>query len=80
MKLKNTLYGLCQSPHAFWKNLKKNLEKSCLKQSEFDPCLFFGEKVTCIVRVDDLILWARNEDEIHGLAMHLQELNVDLYQ
>ena len=56
------------------------LEHSGLKQSKFDPCLFVGEKVTCIVYVDNLIFWARNEDNIHNLEMHLQELGVDLGQ
>ena len=41
---------------------------------------FFGEKVTCIVYVDDLIFWDINSYDIHNLVMHLQELGVDLEQ
>jgi hypothetical protein len=31
-----------------------------LKQSKFDPCLFIGPNVMCIVYVDDLIFWSRD--------------------
>ena len=55
--------------------------KACdMHQSKFDPCLFVGEKVMCIVYVDDLIFWARDEDDIHDLAMQLRDLGVDLEQ
>jgi len=41
LKLKKTLYGLRQSPCAFWKYLTEKLITCYLKQSKFDPCLFF---------------------------------------
>ena len=39
-----------------------------------------GEKVTCIVFVYYLIFWDSNKDDIHKLAMYLQDLGVDLEQ
>ena len=48
--------------------------------SNFDPCLFVGEKVTCIVHVDDIIFWDRDKDNIHNLEMYLRDLGVDLDQ
>ena len=54
------------------------MEQSGLKQSKFDIYLFVGEKVTCNLHVDDIIFWARNEDDIHNLEMHLCQLGVDL--
>ena len=60
--------------------MTKKLEQSCLKQSEFDPCLFIGDIVTCIVYVDNLLFWARDKNDIHDLAMNLRELGVDLEQ
>jgi len=42
LKLKKTLYGLWQSPQAFWKYITKKLETCGLEQSKFDPCLFVG--------------------------------------
>jgi len=80
LKLKRTLYGLRQSPRAFWQYMTKKLEQSGLKQSKFDPCLFVGEKVTVIVYVDDLIFWVKDEAAIHNTAMKLRELGVDLEQ
>jgi hypothetical protein len=37
LKLNKTLYGLHQSPRAFWKYITKKLESCGLKQSRFDP-------------------------------------------
>ncbi len=51
-----------------------------MHQSNFDPCLFVEEKVMCIAYVDDMILWARDEDDIHDLVMQLRDLGVDLEQ
>jgi hypothetical protein len=55
LKLKKTLYGLQQSPQAFWKYITEKLKSCRLEQSKFDPCLFVGSKVICIVYVEDLI-------------------------
>ena len=80
LKLRKTLYGLCQSPRAFWQYLMKKMEQCDLKQYELYPCLFIGEEVICITYVDDLIFWSRNDDDIHNLAIKLRELAVDLEQ
>jgi hypothetical protein len=45
LKLKKTLYGLGQSPRAFWKYLTKAMEAVGMKVSKSDPCLFVGEKL-----------------------------------
>ena len=42
------------------------------------PCLFFGDKVTCIICVEYLIFWAIYKDHIHNLEISLRELGVDL--
>ena len=78
LKLKKTLYGLRQSPRAFWLYLTEKLQANGMKQSELDPCLFIGEKVICIVYVDDLLFWARDETDINELAFGLRDLGVDL--
>ncbi len=71
LKLKNILYGLCQSPRAFWKYTTKKLESCGLKQSKFDPCLFIRPDVMCIVYVDDLIFWSHDVAKINRVAMEL---------
>ena len=78
--MKKTLYGLCQIPRAFYQYITNNLEQIGMNNSNFDPCIFVSEKVTCIVYVEDLIFWAKNEDNIHNLAINVQELGVYLEQ
>jgi hypothetical protein len=76
LKLNKTLYGLCQSPRAFWKYIAKKLEKCGLKQSKFDPCLFVEPNVMCIVYVKDLIFWSCGVVNIDKVVMELCKLGV----
>ena len=78
-RLKNTVYGICQSSWAFWKHLIKILEACGLKQSKFDPCLFNGEHMIYIHYVDDL-LFLSDKCKTKAMAIQLQELGLDLYQ
>jgi hypothetical protein len=78
LKLKKTLYGLCQSPRAFWKYITVKLQECGLEQSKFDPCLFIGPNVIWVVYIDDLIFWSREVLQINLVAMKLQDLGVDL--
>ena len=80
LKLKKTLYGLRQSPRAFWKYITEKLERCGLQQSKFDPCLFIGPDVMCIVYVDDLIFWSCELANIDRVAMELCKLGVALEQ
>ncbi len=78
--MKKTLYGLWQSPQAFWKYITKTLETCELEQSKFDPCHFVESKVICIVYVDDLTLWSKDTLLVNDSAMQSCELGVDLKQ
>ncbi len=69
LRLKETFYGLRQSPHAFWKYLTEKLDNCGLPQAPFDPCLFIGEEVIAICYINDLVFWARNEKDIVELAV-----------
>ena len=80
LKLKKTLYGLRQSPRAFWKYMVQKMADVGMPQSDLDPCLFIGEKVICIVYVDDLLFWARDETDISEVALKLRDIGVDLEQ
>ena len=71
LKLRTTLYGLRQSPRVFWKYMVEKMELSGMPQSKLDPRLFVCEKVIAICYVDDLLFWARDENDIHDLAMKL---------
>ena len=78
LKLKKTLYGLRQSPRAFWLYLTEKMNLCGMEQSTLDPCLFIGEKVICIGYVDDLIFWAIDEAGIDALADQLIAAGVSL--
>jgi hypothetical protein len=80
LKLNKTLYGLRQSPRAFWKYITVKLEACGLEQLKFDPCLFIGPDVICVVYVDDLIFWSKDVPQINQVAMKLRVLCVDLEQ
>jgi hypothetical protein len=80
LKLKKTLYGLRQSPRAFWLYLTEKMEACGMEQCTLDPCLFIGKKVMCICYVDDLIFWAFNEADIDELGVKLISVGVALEQ
>ncbi len=58
----------------------QKLKTRGLEQSKFDPCLFVGTKVICVVYVDDLIFWSKDTLASNDSAMQLHELGVDLEQ
>ncbi|KAL3804514.1 hypothetical protein HJC23_002553 [Cyclotella cryptica] len=68
LKLKKTLYGLHQSPSAFWLYLTEKMKLCGMEQSTFYPCLFVGIKVMCICHVDDLIFWVLDESDTDKLS------------
>ena len=80
LKLNKTLYGLQQSPQAFWKYMTEKLEKVGLRQSKFDPCLFIGPDVICVIYVDDLIFWSQDLAHIDRVAFDFCNLGVALEQ
>ncbi len=57
-----------------------SLKSSGLEPSKFDPCLFVGTKVICVVYVDDIIFWSKDTEDINSPAMQLRELGVGLEQ
>ena len=80
LKLKKTLYGLRQSPRAFWKYMASKMEICGMLQSKIYPCLFIGKKVMAIIYVDDIFFWSLDVNDIHDKAIKLREHGVDLEQ
>ena len=78
LSLFRCLYGLRQSPRAFWQYLSEKLEEVGLRQSKIDPCLFIGTNVIAIAYVDDLLFWSKNVDYIYDIGIKLRELGVQL--
>ena len=73
LKLKKTLYGLCQSPRAFRKYMTSKMELCGMVQSKMDPRLFIGMKVMAITYVDDVLFWSVDVNDIHDISMQLHE-------
>ena len=78
LSLNRSLYGLKQSPRAFWKYMVAKMEKVGMRQSDFDPCLFIGDKCIAVMYVDDLLMWSTSEENIRELALKLNDEGVDL--
>ena len=74
-KLKKTLYGLKQSPRAWFGRFTEVMKKYGYKQSNSDHTLFLKQKegkITClIIYVDDMILTGDDEEEINQLKKNL---------
>lgn len=78
LRLKHTLYGLKQSPRAFWKCMVEKIGNCDMRQSELDPCLFIGDTVVAVIYVDDVLLWSTNKDHIYALGERLRDEGVEL--
>ncbi len=77
---RKSLHGLHQSPREFWKYIIVKLKECRLEQSKFDPCLFIGPNVICVVYVNNLIFWSKEVPLINPFAMELCKFGVDLEQ
>jgi hypothetical protein len=80
LKLKKTLCDLRHSPQVYWKYITQKLKACGMEQSKFDPCLFVGSKVFCVVYVNDLIFWSKDTADINISAIQLWDLGMDLKQ
>ena len=78
LKLRRFLYGLRQSPRAFWVYMTEKLVAAGLTQSQIDPCLFVGPKVIVVMYVDDILFWSTDVEHIYDLGTELREAQVDL--
>ena len=72
-KLKKSLYDLKQAPRNFFQHLKSNLEAIGFEQQiHIDPCLFISPTAICLVYVDDMLLYARSQQDIDKVIRKLQ--------
>lgn len=74
-KLKKTLYGLKQSPKAWFGRFTEAMKKYDYRQSNADYTLFTkknGAKIVClIIYVDDMIITGNDLEEIERLKKNL---------
>jgi hypothetical protein len=64
----------------WWRSMAAPLLHTPLEQSKFDPCLFIGPDVICVVYDNDLIFWSKDVPQINQVDVELRKLGVDLEQ
>ena len=74
LKLRKSLYGLCESPRNFFEHLKSKLIEKGFVQSNEDPCFFKSDKVICLVYVDDCLFFRAKEEYIDEKAIQSEGL------
>ena len=74
-KLKKSLYGLKQSPRAWFGRFTKSMRSFCYHQSNLDHILFLkkqhGKITALIVYVDDMVVTGNDPDERKALQSYL---------
>ena len=71
-KLKNSIYGLKQSPHCWNTASDRQLKQMGFTESTSDPCIYKdagGDVFYIRVYVDDIILAAQNDKQIKMLFL-----------
>ena len=81
LRLRRSLYGLKQSPRAWFERFRRAILKKGYYQSNADHTLFYkqnmGKIAMLIVYVDDIVITGDNHEEISHLKTHLaQEFEV----
>ena len=80
LQLKKSLYGHAVAPLLWYKYISKYFKKLGLKQSEFDPCLWYKKDLMLVQYVDDMGLSAPNQDVIDQFVTDLRKEGLVLTQ
>jgi hypothetical protein len=78
LKLNKSLYGLVQSPKAFYDHMRAGLKEMNFVTSENDPCLFIHKDMIVISWIDDLVFVSRDGSKIDEMVLSLKALGCDL--
>jgi hypothetical protein len=79
LRLKQTLYGLTQSPRYFFQYVTGHLIKQGLTASKLDPCLFISKSLIVIIYVDDILIYRKSDNEINELIEQLKQDDIALH-
>ena len=75
-KLKKTLYGLPESPQAFYDHVSLHLMSNGYTRTQSDPCVFYlrnGDNFTvCFVHVDDFAIAATSQELIDSFMVMMK--------
>ena len=78
LTLNKALYGQTVAPQRGFEKLSAGLEKQGLMPREHDPCLFLGDRVICIVYVDDCLFFAKDAKHIEDVVDNLRKAGFEL--
>ena len=71
--LKQSVYGLRQSPLNFHRHLRQGLESRGFVKSDHDDCIFTNGTVVTLFWVDDCIFYSKRIDQIDRLILDLKD-------
>jgi len=81
-RLKKSLYGLKQSPRQWYKRFDSYMIQIGYKSCEYDCCVYVkslddGSFIFMLLYVDDMLIAAKNLDDVVGLNMLIVAKNLD---
>ncbi|MGH7973974.1 MAG: reverse transcriptase domain-containing protein, partial [bacterium] len=68
-----SLYGLRQAAERWFDTLSKSLIKRGFRQSKIDPCLFYHDKMICIIYSNDCLFFAPVSSDINKMINDLHQ-------
>ena len=80
LRLKKSLYGLAVAPRLWFEHLRDALLSLGLRQSEFDPCLFYGSDILFGCFVDDGVIVAKSPAVAAKFIAKLEAMGFELTQ
>ena len=80
LRLVKSLYGLRNAPQLWVNHSSEAFKKLGLKQSKYDPCLWFGDQIMLVQYVDDCGIAAPNQERIDQFVADLRKLDFELTQ
>ena len=80
LKLVKSLYGHVVAPLLWYKHISSYFKKLGLKQSTFDPCLWYGRGLMLVQYVDDMGISAKKQEDIDSFVADLRKEGLVLTQ
>ena len=78
LRLVKSLYGLAVAPILWFDHVSKAFKDLGFKQSAFDPCLLFTNKIMVVLYVDDSGIAAKDPKDIDALIQALEDKGFQL--
>ena len=80
LRLVKSLYGLACAQKLWFEYASKGFKQLGLRQSEHDPCLWYGDEIMLVCYVDDCGISAPSQERIDRFVNDMRELKFELTQ